>query len=45
MLTLFSPPPAEIVMEDLLCELVGDVADTLKAPRWLKTDEGTVAIG
>ena len=39
------PRQSEIVMEDLLCELVSYFADTLKAPRWLKTDEGTVAIG
>lgn len=39
------PPQAEIVMEDLLCELVGYYADTLKAPRWLQTDAGTIAIG
>ncbi|MCW1828717.1 hypothetical protein OLZ31_17870 [Enterobacter asburiae] len=39
------PRQSAIVMEDLLCELVSYFADTLKAPRWLKTDEGTVAIG
>jgi hypothetical protein len=32
-------------MEDLLRELVSYFADTLKAPRWLKTSEGTIAIG
>lgn len=39
------PRQSEIVMEDLLCELVGYFTDTLKAPRWLQTDEGTIAIG
>ncbi|WP_137903459.1 hypothetical protein [Enterobacter sp. 2VL] len=39
------PRQSAIVIEDLLCELIGYFADTLKAPRWLKTDEGTVAIG
>ena len=39
------PRQSEIVMEDLLCELVSYSADTLKAPRWLQTDEGTIAIG
>ncbi|HGH4611486.1 TPA: hypothetical protein ACJIWU_002094 [Enterobacter chengduensis] len=39
------PRQSEIVMEDLLCELVSYFTDTLKAPRWLQTDEGTIAIG
>ncbi|HDR2471555.1 hypothetical protein NR352_03420 [Enterobacter soli] len=39
------PRQTEIVLEDLLRELVGYFADTLKAPRWLKTSEGTIAIG
>ena len=39
------PEQAESVLEDLLCELVGYFADTLKAPRWLRTDEGMIAIG
>ena len=39
------PRQSEIVMEDLLCELVSYFADTLKAPRWLQTNEGTIAIG
>ncbi|MFH2246158.1 hypothetical protein ABK706_17345 [Enterobacter sichuanensis] len=39
------PRQSEIVMTDLLRELVSYFADTLKAPRWLQTDKGTVAIG
>ena len=39
------PRQSAIVMEDLLCELVGYFTDTLKAPRWLQTDVGTIAIG
>ena len=39
------PRQSEIVMEDLLCELVSYFADKLKAPRWLQTNEGTIAIG
>lgn len=39
------PRQTVIVLEDLLRELVGYFADTLKAPRWLKTSEGTIAIG
>ena len=34
------PRQSEIVMEDLLCELVSYFADTLKAPRWLRTAGG-----
>lgn len=32
------------VIEDLLCELVGYYADTLKAPRWINTPEGNITI-
>ncbi|MCR1304882.1 MULTISPECIES: hypothetical protein [unclassified Enterobacter] len=32
------------VIEDLLCELVGYYADTLKAPRWINTPESHIAI-
>ncbi|UWM64423.1 hypothetical protein [Enterobacter sp. CP102] len=39
------PRQTVIVLEDLLRELVGYFADTLKAPRWLKTSEGMIAIG
>lgn len=34
----------ERVAGDLLQDLVGYFADTLKAPRWLKTDEGMVML-
>ncbi|MFY9993746.1 MAG: hypothetical protein WAK61_01965 [Leclercia sp.] len=37
-------PDAERVIKDLLYELVGFYADTLKTPRWIRTDEGTIAI-
>ena len=37
-------PKSAIVMEDLLCELIDYFADTLKAPRWLKTESGLIAI-
>ncbi|WP_288450103.1 hypothetical protein [Enterobacter roggenkampii] len=35
---------AERVMQDLLFELVGYYADTLKMPRWLRTEEGMIAL-
>jgi len=35
-------PEAERVISDLLFELVSLYADTLKMPRWLKTNEGLV---
>ncbi|WP_236328865.1 hypothetical protein [Enterobacter quasihormaechei] len=35
---------AERVMHDLLFELVSYYADTLKMPRWLKTEEGMIAL-
>jgi len=35
-------PEAERVISDLLFELVSLYADTLKMPRWLRTDEGLV---
>ena len=38
------PPEAERVIKDLLYELVSFYADTLKMPRWLRTDEGTIPL-
>lgn len=35
---------AERVMQDLLFELVSYYADTLKMPRWLRTEEGMIAL-
>jgi len=37
-------PEAERVINDLLYELVSFYADTLKMPRWLRTEEGTIAL-
>jgi hypothetical protein len=34
----------ETVIAELLCELVDYFADTIKAPRWLKTGEETIAL-
>ncbi|MEB6380598.1 hypothetical protein MXM41_16895 [Leclercia adecarboxylata] len=38
------PAEAERVIKDLLYELVSFYADTLKMPRWLRTDEGTIPL-
>jgi len=38
------PQEMAAVMESLLCELVSYFADTLKAPRWINTLEGNIAI-
>ncbi|MEX7569009.1 hypothetical protein [Enterobacter hormaechei] len=35
---------AERVISDLLYELVGYYAETLKAPRWLRTKEGSIEL-
>lgn len=35
---------AERVISDLLHDLVGYYADTLKAPRWLRTEEGSIEL-
>jgi len=37
-------PDAERVIQDLLGELVSFYADTLKMPRWLRTDEGVIEL-
>jgi len=37
-------PDAESVIQDLLSELVSFYADTLKMPRWLRTDEGVIEL-
>lgn len=37
-------PDMARVTEDLLCELVGYYADTLKAPRWLNTESGVIEL-
>ena len=37
-------PDAEDVVQDLLSELVSFYADTLKMPRWLRTDEGVIEL-
>ena len=34
----------ETIIAELLCELVDYLADTVKAPRWLNTEEGTIAL-
>lgn len=38
------PQEMAAVMESLLCELVSYFSDTLKAPRWITTLEGNIAI-
>ncbi|MFO3902970.1 hypothetical protein AAHD62_00335 [Enterobacter hormaechei] len=43
--TLLDPvPDAESVIQDLLSELVSFYADTLKMPRWLRTNEGVIEL-
>ena len=37
-------PDAERDIQDLLGELVSFYADTLKMPRWLRTDEGVIEL-
>ncbi len=37
-------PDAERVIQDLLGELVSFYADTLKMPRWLRTEEGVIEL-
>ena len=37
-------PDAESVIQDLLSELISFYADTLKMPRWLRTDEGVIEL-
>jgi len=37
-------PDAERVIQDLLGELISFYADTLKMPRWLRTDEGVIEL-
>ena len=37
-------PDAESVIQDLLSELISFYADTLKMPRWLRTNEGVIEL-